>query len=200
MALNPSPAPAPIEQRLAAVAGAPRRARPDRGRRGRRAGAPRPGGVAAEDGARVVARAWVDPAFRTRLLADGRAAVAELGLSMPRHHRHLVVLENTATVQNVICCTLCSCTAFTIVGLPPDGTRSSNTAPAWCASRARCCARWPRSPAGGRDPRLGHDGGHALHGAARAAGRHRRLVRGPTRRARQPRLDDRRARLPAVAG
>jgi nitrile hydratase len=39
---------------------------------------------------------------------------------MPRHHRHLVVLENTPTVQNVICCTLCSCTAFTIVGLPPD--------------------------------------------------------------------------------
>ena len=73
-----------------------------------------------QNGARVVARAWTDPAFRTRLLADGRAAVAELGLSMPRHHRHLVVLENTPTVQNVICCTLCSCTAFTIVGLPPD--------------------------------------------------------------------------------
>ena len=73
-----------------------------------------------KNGARVVARAWVDPAFRKRLLADGRAAVAELGLSMPKHHRHLVVLENTATVQNVICCTLCSCTAFTIIGLPPD--------------------------------------------------------------------------------
>ena len=73
-----------------------------------------------QNGARVVARAWTDPAFRARLLADGRAAVAELGLTMPRHHRHLVVLENTPTVQNVICCTLCSCTAFTIVGLPPD--------------------------------------------------------------------------------
>ena len=72
------------------------------------------------NGARVVARAWVDPAFRERLLRDGRAAVAELGLSMPKHHRHLVVLENTPTVQNVICCTLCSCTAFTIIGLPPD--------------------------------------------------------------------------------
>ncbi|HEX2540016.1 MAG TPA: nitrile hydratase subunit alpha [Caldimonas sp.] len=72
------------------------------------------------NGARVVARAWADPAFRARLLADGKAAVAELGLAMPRHHRHLVVLENTPTVQNVICCTLCSCTAFTIVGLPPD--------------------------------------------------------------------------------
>ena len=72
------------------------------------------------NGARVVAKAWTDPAFRQRLLADGRAAVMELGLSMPKHHRHLVVLENTATVQNVICCTLCSCTAFTIIGLPPD--------------------------------------------------------------------------------
>jgi nitrile hydratase len=72
------------------------------------------------NGARVVARGWVDPAFRERLLADGRAAVAELGLAMPKHHRHLVVLENTPTVQNVICCTQCSCTAFTIIGLPPD--------------------------------------------------------------------------------
>ena len=73
-----------------------------------------------KNGARVVARAWVDPAFRERLLANGRVAVTELGLSLPKHHRHLVVLENTATIQNVICCTLCSCTAFTIIGLPPD--------------------------------------------------------------------------------
>jgi nitrile hydratase len=72
------------------------------------------------NGARVVAKAWVDPEFRKRLLANGRAAVAELGLAMPRHHRHLVVLENSPKVQNVICCTLCSCTAFTIIGLPPD--------------------------------------------------------------------------------
>ncbi len=72
------------------------------------------------NGARVVAKAWVDPAFRQRLLANGRNAVAELGLTLPRHHRHLVVLENTPAVQNVICCTLCSCTAFTVIGLPPD--------------------------------------------------------------------------------
>ena len=72
------------------------------------------------NGARVVAKAWTDAAFRQRLFADGRAAVMELGMPMPKHHRHLVVLENTATVQNVICCTLCSCTAFTIIGLPPD--------------------------------------------------------------------------------
>ena len=71
-------------------------------------------------GAQVVAKAWTDPAFRQRLLANGRDAVAELGIAMPRHHRHLVVLENTPTVHNVICCTLCSCTAFTVIGLPPD--------------------------------------------------------------------------------
>src|SRR5450755_2113390 len=73
-----------------------------------------------QNGARVVAKAWTDAAFRQRLLANGRSAIAELGLSMPKHHRHLVVLENSATVQNVICCTLCSCTAMAVIGLPPD--------------------------------------------------------------------------------
>ena len=73
-----------------------------------------------QNGARVVAKAWTDAAFRARLLANGAAAVAELGIAMPRHHRHLVVLENTPTVQNVMCCTQCSCTAFTVIGLPPD--------------------------------------------------------------------------------
>jgi nitrile hydratase subunit alpha len=73
-----------------------------------------------QNGARAVAKAWTDAAFRRRLLANGRAAVMELGIEMPRHHRHLVVLENTPSVHNVICCTLCSCTAFTVIGLPPD--------------------------------------------------------------------------------
>jgi nitrile hydratase len=74
----------------------------------------------AANGRRVVAKAWVDPQFRTRLLANGAQAIAELGVPMPKHHRHLVVLENNPAVQNVICCTLCSCTAFTLIGLPPD--------------------------------------------------------------------------------
>ena len=73
-----------------------------------------------ENGARIVAKAWTDPAYRERLLGDGKAAVAELGYELPRHHRRLVVLENSARVHNVICCSLCSCTAFTIIGLPPD--------------------------------------------------------------------------------
>ena len=72
------------------------------------------------NGARVVAKAWNDPSFRERLLKDGKQAVAELGLSMPVHHRHLVALENTASLHNVIVCTQCSCTAYTVIGLPPD--------------------------------------------------------------------------------
>jgi nitrile hydratase subunit alpha len=72
------------------------------------------------NGARLVARAWTDPAFKQRLLANGKAAAEEMGLAFPQHHRHFVVLENTPAVHNVICCTLCSCTAFSIIGLPPD--------------------------------------------------------------------------------
>ena len=72
------------------------------------------------NGAGLIARAWTDPAFKQLLLTDGMAAIREAGLSMPVHHRHFVVLENTLEIHNVICCTLCSCTAFTIIGLPPD--------------------------------------------------------------------------------
>ncbi|MBC5768332.1 nitrile hydratase subunit alpha [Ramlibacter albus] len=72
------------------------------------------------NGARVVAKAWTDPAFKARLMDNGIAAIRELGIGMPKHHRHLVVLENTDTVHNVICCTLCSCTAMSLIGIPPD--------------------------------------------------------------------------------
>jgi nitrile hydratase len=71
------------------------------------------------NGARVVARAWVDPAYRDRLLADGTAAVAELGFGGPEGE-HLVVVENTPTLHNVIVCTLCSCYPWPLLGLPPD--------------------------------------------------------------------------------
>ena len=72
------------------------------------------------NGAKMVAKAWTDAAYRSRLLADGKAAAAELGFDMPPHHRFLVALENTPNLHNVIVCTLCSCTAFSIIGLPPD--------------------------------------------------------------------------------
>ena len=70
-------------------------------------------------GAKVVARAWVDPAFRARLLADGRAACEELGISF-YDDTALIVLENTDTVHNLIVCTLCSCYPRPVLGLPPD--------------------------------------------------------------------------------
>jgi nitrile hydratase len=73
-----------------------------------------------DNGARMVARAWTDPAFRARMLADGKAAAEEMGFGFPEHHRQLVVLENTPDVHNVIVCTLCSCTAYTIIGAAPD--------------------------------------------------------------------------------
>ena len=70
-------------------------------------------------GAKVVARAWVDSAFRARLLADGRSACEELGISF-YDDTGLIVLENTETVHNLIVCTLCSCYPRPVLGLPPD--------------------------------------------------------------------------------
>src|SRR5271157_1807788 len=70
-------------------------------------------------GAKVVARAWVDPAFRQRLLADGRKACEELGISF-YDDTQLIVLENTDKLHNLIVCTLCSCYPRPVLGLPPD--------------------------------------------------------------------------------
>ncbi len=75
------------------------------------------------NGARVVARAWVDPDYRRRLLADGTAACAELGYAGPQGE-YIVVLEDTPDVHNVIVCTQCSCTAWPVLGLPPDWYKS----------------------------------------------------------------------------
>jgi len=75
------------------------------------------------NGARVVARAWVDPDYRKRLLEDGTRACAELGYSGPQGE-YIVVLEDTPDVHNVIVCTQCSCTAWPVLGLPPDWYKS----------------------------------------------------------------------------
>lgn len=72
------------------------------------------------NGARVVARAWLEPDFKARLLNDGLAAVRELGYEFPPHQRSLVVLENTDGIHNVIVCTLCSCTAIKLIGIAPS--------------------------------------------------------------------------------
>ena len=70
------------------------------------------------NGARVVAKAWTDPDYRTRLLEDGTAAIAELGIGGPQGEK-MVVVENTPDVHNVIVCTLCSCYPWPVLGLPP---------------------------------------------------------------------------------
>ncbi|MCC7413222.1 MAG: nitrile hydratase subunit alpha [Gammaproteobacteria bacterium] len=69
-------------------------------------------------GARVVARAWVDPQFRARLLADATAACAELGIA-GLQGEHLICVENTPQLHNVMVCTLCSCYPWPVLGLPP---------------------------------------------------------------------------------
>ncbi len=75
-----------------------------------------------ENGARVVAKAWTDPAYKARLLANGAAACRELGIDMGE--THLVVLENKPELHNVVVCTLCSCYPRMVLGLPPDWYKS----------------------------------------------------------------------------
>jgi nitrile hydratase len=75
------------------------------------------------NGARVVARAWTDAEFRERLLADATAAIAEFGFAGPQGE-HMVVVENTAQVHNVVVCTLCSCYPWPVLGLPPEWYKS----------------------------------------------------------------------------
>ena len=77
-----------------------------------------------EYGARMVARAWVDPAYKLRMLKDGSAAAAELGIEIGP--LKLVVVENTPTLHNIIVCTLCSCYPRNLLGLPPDWYKSRN--------------------------------------------------------------------------
>ncbi len=72
-----------------------------------------------EDGAKVLAHAWVDPAYKTRLLADAESALLELGYDLPETAPRLTVLENTDQVHNMAVCTLCSCYPRAIIGRPP---------------------------------------------------------------------------------
>ena len=80
--------------------------------------------VGPRDGARVVARAWVDAAFKQRLLTDAAAAIAELGFQGAQGE-HMLALENTPKVHNVVVCTLCSCYPWTMLGLPPVWYKSA---------------------------------------------------------------------------
>ena len=70
------------------------------------------------NGATVVAKAWTDPEYKARLLEDGTRSIAELGFSGPQGE-HIIVVENTPEVHNVVVCTLCSCYPWPVLGLPP---------------------------------------------------------------------------------
>ena len=80
--------------------------------------------IGPRNGARVVARAWTDPAYKARLMEDATAAIAELGYSGAQGE-HMVVVENTPTVHNLVVCTLCSCYPWPVLGLPPVWYKSS---------------------------------------------------------------------------
>jgi len=80
--------------------------------------------VGPRNGARVVARAWSDPAYKKRLMADASAAIAEFGYT-GRQGEHMVVVENTPKLHNLVVCTLCSCYPWTVLGLPPVWYKSA---------------------------------------------------------------------------
>jgi len=80
--------------------------------------------VGPRNGARVVARAWADPAYKTRLLEDATAAVAEFGFR-GRQGEHLVAVENTSDTHHMVVCTLCSCYPWSVLGLPPVWYKSA---------------------------------------------------------------------------
>ena len=80
--------------------------------------------VGPRNGARVVAKAWSDPAYRERLLADATAAIAELGYSGSQGE-HMVAVENTSREHHLVVCTLCSCYPWPVLGLPPAWYKSS---------------------------------------------------------------------------
>ena len=80
--------------------------------------------VGPRNGARIVARAWIDPQFKERLLEDGTAAAAEFGF-VGRQSERIVVVENTAQVHNMVVCTLCSCYPWAVLGLPPVWYKSA---------------------------------------------------------------------------
>jgi nitrile hydratase len=80
--------------------------------------------VGPRNGARVVAKSWIDSPFRSRLLADGTAAIAEMGF-LGRQTERLVALENTPQVHNLVVCTLCSCYPWAVLGLPPVWYKSA---------------------------------------------------------------------------
>ena len=147
--------------------------------------------IGPHNGARVVAKAWTDPAFKQALLEDASKAVSTLG-HVSRVGDHLVAVENTPRRHNMVVCTLCSCYPWDVLGLPPVWYKSAPYRSRAVKDPRGVLADFGVTLAeGNRDPGLGFDRRDALPGAADAARRHRRLERGAARRTRDARLHDR---------
>ena len=147
--------------------------------------------VGPRNGARVVAKAWADPAYRARLFKDATPAIAELGYA-GRQGEHIVALENTPKLHNMVVCTLCSCYPWPVLGLPPVWYKSA-------PYRSRAVAD-PRGVLADFGVTLPKDTEIRVWDStaeirylvdADAARRHRRLERGQTRRPGDARFDDR---------
>ena len=147
--------------------------------------------IGPRNGARVVARAWSDPAFADWLRRDATAAIASLGYT-GRQGEHMVAVENTAAEHHMVVCTLCSCYPWPVLGLPPTWYKSA-------PYRSRA-VKDPRGvladfgvtlPESTADPRVGLHRRGALPRHPAAPGRHRGPERRATRRAGDARLDDR---------
>ena len=147
--------------------------------------------IGPRNGAVVVAKAWTDPSFKKALLEDATKAVASMG-HMSRVGDHLVAVENTPKRHNMIVCTLCSCYPWEVLGLPPVWYKSAPYRSRAVKDPRGVLADFGVDAAEGhRNPRVGFHRRDALHRAADAARRHRRLERGQARRPRHARFDDR---------
>ena len=142
--------------------------------------------VGPRNGARVVARAWIDPEYKKRLLRDANAAIAELGYGGDT----MLVVENSAKVHNLVVCTLCSCYPWSTLGLPPVWYKSAAYR---CAvgdrSTGRIARVWTELGRRSRSAGLGQHGGVAVPGASGTAGWHRAHERSGIGGARDARRD-----------
>ena len=126
-------------------------------------------------GAKLVAHAWVDPAYNERALADGTAAAEEIGITN-YDRAPLIVMANTPLVHNLVVCTLCSCYPRALLGLPPDWYKTPFVpAPGSALAPRAAGGVRHRHPARGRDPGTRLQRQHAVPGPADASGRDRGL-------------------------
>src|ERR1035437_8182287 len=133
--------------------------------------------VGPRNGARVVAKAWADPAYRARLFKDATPAIAELGYA-GRQGEHIVALEDTPTLHHMVVCTLCSCYPWPVLGLTSGLVQVGALPLARGVRSTRRAGRFRREPAGGdENPGVGFHRRDSLPRHPHAPARHRGLER-----------------------